>query len=252
MDITLYFERIEQYVSGDMTADARAAFEAELTQNNDLRQALALYRQSNEVVEQGIENNLRQQLQQWAAAEQQPPLTVVHGPAKSKIWTRLAIAASVALLLGWFGWQWAGSAPSSQELYASYYEKPADSNFRSGGTAHPLQPGFDALQAENFTAATAFFSTIAPGDERYFEAQYYLGHVYLLSRDYPKAITAFTACANSGEAKFAEKAAWNLALTYLAAGNTEAPAFNTLLEKMATDTNHSFHDKAKKLQEDLR
>jgi len=252
MDLELYIERIERYESNAMSVAERRDFEAELAANNDLQEALALYRQSNEVIEQGVENQLRAQLQEWAQAETQAPTVASKKVSMNVTWGRLAIAASVALLLGWFGWQYTSSQYTDSALYAAYYEKPVTSNLRSGAnTAHPFQAGFEALESNNGATAVNFFSAITNDNERYAEAQYYLGHSYLSLKQYDSAIAAFQRCADSQDIRFQEKGAWNMLLTYVAAGRTEDPVFKALLQAMAGSPDNGNQAKAKKLQQQL-
>ncbi len=253
MNIELYIERIEQYETGAMTASGRSDFEKELAENSELQEALALYRQANDAIEQHIENNLRTQLQGWAsedarasAAETRPAGRVV---SMGTVWMRWAVAAGFALLIGWFGFQWAGNQYSDQALYASYYEKPADSAFRAGDSeTHPLQPGFDALQGGKNADAMVFFSDIRPDNDRYAEAQYYFGHAAVQLKQYDTAIGAFRRCAERNEPKFREKAEWNMLLAYVAAGRSDEPAFEALLAQVANAGDHSYQVQAKALQ----
>lgn len=256
MDLELYIERIEQYETGQMPAIERAAFESELAANNELRQALALFRQANDVVEQRVENSLRAQLREWNDAVVETPLTVTK-PATKVVamrtnWTRLAVAASVALLIGWFGVRWAGSQYSDQALFAGQYEKPADSSFRSGATNdRPLQPGLDAWLAGDLSKAATFFRNIPTENEYYAEAQYYLGHVALQQQQYDTAIGAFTQTVQRSTSKFREKAEWNRLLAYLAAGRTKEPDFQLFLKQIASNSAHSYQAQAKELQNKL-
>ena len=257
MDLELYIERIELYETGAMSAAERAAFEAELDSSSELRQSLALFRQANEVIEQRIENGLREQFRQWNDAAAQAPLTVTK-PAGMRVvsmrtsWIRLAVAASVALLVGWFGVRWAGSQYSDQVLFTGQYEKPADSAFRSGTAAErPLQPGFEAWLAGDLEKAATFFNTIPPNDEYYAEAQYYLGHTALQQRQFDTAITAFGSSAERSASKFREKAEWNRVLTYLAAGRSEESNFQAFLVQIANDPAHSYGPQARVLQKKL-
>ena len=252
MNLERYIDRLEQYETGAMTSAERAGFERELAENAELRQALALYRQANDVVELQVENTLRTQLQHWAVAD--TPTGTSRGRVVSlrTTWVRWAAAAAAALLLGWYGLHWAGNRFSDPALYASFYEKPTDSGFRAGSSgAHPLQTGFDALQAADFPRAIAFFSNIPADNERYAEAQYYLGHAALQSGQFDTAIAAFQAAAGRDEPKFREKAEWNLLLAYLAAGRDEDPTFRTLLNRVAETPAHSFSDQAKELRSKL-
>ena len=256
MNLELYIERIEQYESGALTATERADFERDLAERSELQEALALYRQANHAIEQQVENNLRRQLQQWTAEDIRASETDTRPGGRvvsiGTVWMRWAVAASVLFLLGWFGFSWAGSHFSDQALYSAYYEKPADSAFRAGGSeAHPLQVGFDALLNGNNAAAVSFFSAIVPDNDRYAEAQYYLGHAAVQLKQYDTAIQAFQRCAQRNEPKFREKAEWNLLLAYLAAGRTGDPAFKALLDRMAQSDDHSYHTAAKELGEKL-
>ena len=241
-----------------MSAADRSAFETDLAANAELKQAYEAYLQANEVVEQGIENNLRTQLQEWAGEQTAQSPLVATKTVGSKVvsmssnWARLAVAASVALLIGWFGWQWAGSTYSDQSIYAGYYEKPAVSDFRSvSGISNPLQPGFDALQANNLTSAISSFASIPADNEYYAEAQYYLGHAALQSAQSDDAIAAFVTCIDSADARFREKAEWNLVLTYIAAGDSHFPEVTLGLEKIAGNPAHSFHKQAISMQQEL-
>ncbi len=252
MNLELYIDRLEQYETGALTDAERAGFERELAENGELRQALALYRQANDVVELQVEHTLRAQLKQWAAAGTQTGAGGGRVVSMRSVWVRWAAAAAVTLLLGWYGLHWAGNRFSDPALYASFYEKPADSGFRAGATgAHPLQAGFDALQAADFPRAIAFFGAIPPDNERYAEAQYYLGHAAAQQGQFDTAIAAFQAAAGRDEPKFREKAEWNLLLAYVAAGRDEEATFRTLLNRVAETPAHSFSGQAQELRSDL-
>lgn len=248
MNIELYIERIEQYESGTMGAAERSAFEDELSTNTELRQARDLFLKANDVIEQGIENKLRHQLQGWAGNTNQAPI-------RSKVvsmnttWVRMAIAASVALLIGWFGFQWAGNQYSDQGLYASHYEQPDASAFRAAGAVHPLQTGFDAMQTGDLLDAAAFFGSIPADSDRYAEAQYYLGHASLQLKQYDAALAAFTTCSERPESKFREKAEWNLLLVYLATGNSDE--VKRRVAQIAGNPDHSYQQKAETLSNEL-
>lgn len=258
MDLERYIQRIEQYETGALSAAEQTAFDAELISNPALREALALFRQANDVIEQGVENNLRAQLQEWNQETGQMTVTATEPVTRRVVsrrinWVRMAAAASVALLLGWFGIRWVGSQYADQELFAGQYEKPADSVFRSGATAeHPLQPGYGAWLAGDWPQAARFFGNIPADSEYYAEAQYYLGHTALQQRQYPTALAAFGQAAGRPAAKFKEKAEWNRVLTYLAASRTAEPDFQIFLASIANDPAHSYQAQASILQEKLR
>jgi tetratricopeptide (TPR) repeat protein len=251
MDLELYIERVEQYEQGLMPEAERSAFEAELASNAELRQALELYRLGQEVIEQGVETQLRRQLQGWAASDTgtaAAPLTARRVTMRP-MWMRLAAAASVALILGWFSIQWVSRDYSDEALFAAQYEAPDTGTSRSGVTLdNPLETGFKALENNNLQAAEDFFKSIQPDNERYAEAQYYLGHTAGQLKHYDLAIAAFQSSIQRNEAKFQEKAEWNLLLAYLAAGQTDNADFQNLLNRIAGDPNHAYQKRAEALQ----
>lgn len=254
MDLELYMERVEQYAQGTMPASDRAVFEAELTANPDLREALDLYRLGQEVIEQGVEAQLRSQLQGWAKSESGTAApTMTAGRVNTRaLWIRLAAAASVLLILGWFSVQWAGERYSDEALFSSQYESPEAGTFRSGtAMENPLEPGFKALEDGRLQAAEDFFKSVSPNQERYAEAQYYLGHAAMQLGHYNLAVDAFKACIQRNEVKFKEKAEWNLLLTYVAAGQTNDPDFRNLLDTMRNDNGHSYQREATQLNKKL-
>lgn len=251
MDLELHIERVERYAEGQMPEAERRAFEAEMAANAELRQALDLYRLGQEVIEQGVEAQLRQQLQGWAASDTDTaaaPLTARRVTMRP-MWVRLAAAASVALILGWFSIQWASRDYSDEAIFAAQYEAPEPTSFRAGVTIYnPLETGFKALENKDLQAAENFFKSIQPDQERYAEAQYYLGHTAGQLGHYDVAIAAFQAAMERREAKFQEKAEWNLLLTYVAAKQTDRADFQNLLNRIAADQNHAFQKRAVELQ----
>lgn len=254
MNHELYIERLDQYATGSMSDPERAAFELELKENPELREALALYRESEAVIEQSIENNLRQQFQSWAAADHttQPIAT---GKPEAKVIslrtvvTRWAVAASVLLVAGFFYLYQSSQNLSDQSLFAANYEAPEDGPVR--GDAAPVDPisqGAEAFNNKNYAVARTFFNQIPATDAPYAEAQYYLGHIALQQQQYDDAITAFEKTVQANDTRFTDKAQWNLVLTYLAANRTEDAGFKALLATLAGDVNHSYYEQAKALE----
>ncbi len=253
MNPDLYIERLDQYASGALSDEERAAFEAELKENPELQEALALYRESEAVIEQSIENDLRQQFQAWAAADlATQPLATEKREAKvislRTVALRWAAAAVVILVSGWFILQQSSLGLSDTALYASNYEAPDGSLLRGSAPEDPLSQGAEAFTLKNYAVARTFFSQIPPTDPPYAEAQYFLGHIALQQQEYDNAIAAFDKAIQANDIRITEKAQWNMALTYVAAKRTEDAAFQTLLANIAGDENHSYYEQAKVLE----
>lgn len=253
MNHDLYIERLDQYATGSMSDSERAAFEAELQENAELREALALYRESEAVIEQSIENNLRLQFQSWTA-ENRAAQPVATGKHETKIIslrtvvTRWAVAASVLLVAGFFYLYQSSQSLSDTALFAANYEVPDGSLMRGSAPADPLAQGAEAFSNKNYAVARTFFNQIPPTDPPYAEAQFFLGHIALQQQEYDLAIAAFDKAVKANDIRITEKAEWNIVLTYVAAGRTEDANFKTLLTALAGNVNHSYYEQAKALE----
>lgn len=60
-----YIEKIERFLSGQMDAAEKEAFENELQENEDLQKELSAYLLAQEVVEKEIENELKEKMEEW-------------------------------------------------------------------------------------------------------------------------------------------------------------------------------------------
>lgn len=253
MQLELYFDKIEKYVSNEMSVTEKAAFEQEVAANTELRQALELYQLSNETVEIGVEDDLREQFRQWSAEEKKEQTN----PREAKVvsfrtrFMAFAAAASVLLIVGFFGWNFARQNYSDEALAAGFYHSPEMSSFRNSDAQDAdWEAGLKAFENGNYTEASAVFQREVTESPRYAEAQFLLGDCYLKLENPAAASTAFQTVINSNDVRFREKAEWQLALSYLQAGNSDNE-FQILLEKIASDSNHSFQRDAMALQSRL-
>lgn len=260
----VYFDTIERYTEGSMSPAERAQFERQLSEDAALKEAYETYLTGQAVLEQGIENTLRQQLKQWAA-EEGPFLTAAAGGAaqaaetpKAKrvsmrpLWARWAVAASVVLLAGFLWFRLGDSGTNSANLFAAYYQLPDGGAMRSGSSStDPLATGRQAFAAKDYKTAADFFQNIPASDTYRAEASLLLGHAALQLHEYDRAIAAFSETIALGDVKFTEKAQWNLALTYIAADRAQIPACRALLTALASDPGHSYAEQARKVLEDI-
>ena len=246
------FDRIEAYLNGEMSETEAQAFDKEITQNTALAAAIDRHLVANDAIELMIEDNLRAELEQLRTEETSETKVVSIGKKKTarfrSLTSRLAVAASVAVLLGFFGIQWSNNNYSNTALLEATYQPYDLSAVRSaGGEAHPFAPGLRAYESGNFAEAVEFFKTIPEADSRYIEAQFYLGHSLYQNKAYATANTAFEKVTNSKDIRFEEEAEWYLALSHLAENNLNTD-FNNLLNKMADDKDHIYHSKAQNLR----
>lgn len=248
-------EKIEKYVNGEMSASEEKAFDAAIEQDATLATAVDNFGVANDAIELLIEDNLRTELDNLRAEESAESANNVVSINKSKPVARmrslrryLAMAASVALLLGFFGMNWAGSNYSDAALGEGIYSGYDMPNVRSGGnTLHPFSEGITAYNAGDYAKAIPFFQGIVVDDPRYAEAQFYLGHALLKNKDFSSAATQFKKVQTLNDVRYTENAEWYQIVAQLSAEQTN-DEFYTLLNKITNDSNHTFNSQAVDLQ----
>lgn len=173
-----------------------------------------------------------------------------HETRFTSLWVLLGI---IAIVFGWYGFNWTKNHYSDQALFTAYYESPAELlNLSGAAVAQPLQAGFTALQAGRYNEAVSIFNNFKPGQDQFIEAQYYLGLAAMQEKDYGTAFYALRAATESVEPKIQEDATWYLALAYLATSRTEEPEFKSMLASVAASSNHAYNLEAQILQTKVR
>ncbi|MEM6318587.1 MAG: hypothetical protein AAF960_13025 [Bacteroidota bacterium] len=199
-------DKIEAYLNGDMTPKAEAAFDAAIEKDAELAAAVDNFGVANDALEILIEDNLRKELEAMSQ-EQASSSNVVSINKKQPVArmrnlrTYLAAAASVALLVGFIGWNWASSNFTNSALsneFSSEYQMP---NVRAGNSVvNAFADGINAYNAQNYAEANQFFSSVVVDDPRYAEAQFYLGHTLLAQEKAAEAAQQFQKVAFPGTA----------------------------------------------------
>lgn len=253
---------IEAYIGGDLDNSATQAFVARMDEDADLANTVEAYEVGEDALEMLIENNLRAELKQLQSestaakvvpmASKDRKLTVAtKQPAKRRsLFSSLAAAASVALLLGFFTFQY--SATSMDNLLAEHSTFVMPEPNRSGDVAneHPLTVGMEAQKKEDYTTAINFYKNIPTDNIRYNEAQSLLGHTYYENKAYSEAINQFEKVAAAGDIRYKDQAEFYQLLSYVANDQQDAN-FDSLMNKILSDGTHNYHQKAKALNSDL-
>lgn len=263
-----HFDRIEEYLAGDLTEQEMSAFEQEMNSDTTLQKTVDKHITAHDAVELIIEQNLREDFKQWRQeemADKKDDMPQI-GRRTTFRFTKMArvyaIAASVVLLLGVGLWNVLGdSGLSNEELAATYYEAPNYAEFRNaaelpdGATGMDLEPAFEeglnALQTNDFEKAVQAFTQIPETSPRYEQVQFYLGHCHYQLKNYENASIALQLAANGNDVKVKDEAEWYLIVNWIASDQKDEQ-FQTLLNKIAEDEGHSFERKAKKLIKDLK
>jgi len=132
----------------------------------------------------------------------------------------------------------------------SYYESTPLEIVR-GGTDAPLDPAITAIQSADYTGAETFLKSINEDNEYYADAQYLLGRTYYQQGEAQQAIDVLKSLENNANPNLVESANWLTVLSYLQMGDTSNNDFKSLLDTMANDAGHSFHQESIELQQKL-
>lgn len=259
MNTEKYFDRIEQYFAGEMNAAEERAFEAEMETNSELKETVEGYHLADEALELLIGDNLRNELQEWGQEAAGAKVVSIQKEQKREAKvislrsyaSRFAMAASVLLLIGFFTFQFMGSQYSNESLRTAYYENPDFSQLGiRGDDEFSLDDAYTALKANDLDKGMSLLQEIPADNNFYAEAQYRLGEVYLVKKEYKNAIKAFDNVVTTGHTSFVEDAEWNKIVAYLGTDNLNDD-FHITLDNIVNDDGHAHYKKAKKLKEEL-
>ena len=243
-------DKIEAYLNGQLDAGTEAAFEREIEQNPDLARAVDNFGVANDALEVLIADNLREEMKSWSGEQKTTNVVSINRNRRSRMryW---AAAASVALVLGFFGLNIFSNGFSNDVLGRDFYENYEVSGLRSARAAdNPLATGLSAYAEKDFAAAAEVFRGVPAADDRYEEAQFLLGHTLMEQRDYAAAADQFGRVIEQNDVRYRETAEWNQLLAWLHLDRTDA-TFQARLQKIVADPAHSKNAEAVQLNERL-
>ncbi len=249
--------RIDAYLFGKQKPAERAAFEAEMEQDEQLKADVELLRTEHRAMELMVQKDLASQLKQWSQEAQELEHQAPVIPLQRRFIGRrvLAIAASIVLLVGFLGQMWVFNNYSGKALSDNSFAQTATNpNEVRGpkGTPLPqqLQLGLQALKDGDPSQAIQHFDQVQ--DATFADlAQIMKGEQLYQQEDYPAAIEVFrNLIDNANTALYKEKAEWLLLLCLHASQTNEVEKLE-LLEKIAGDEAHYYHSAGKDLKERL-
>lgn len=264
MNTDKYFDTIEQYFEGQMSPQEAADFEAEIERNPALKTSVENYEIANDAIELLVEKNLRAELEEWqqeADTDQIKPL-LKGEKNEAKVFKmrtlvrNLSIAASVALVIGFFTFQMLGNQYSNENLMSTNYGEINFSTIRgenpdaASNSELVLEEATTAWANNNYDRAIELVEGISPTDEYFAKAQYILGHSFYQKGEFKKAQTAFETTATQQNEKYTEKAQWYEILAAIGANESEL-IINNKLDSIIADKGHAFEQKALDLKADL-
>jgi tetratricopeptide (TPR) repeat protein len=119
-------------------------------------------------------------------------------------------------------------------------------------TKDALSQAAEAFEAKNIRSALRLAMSVPASDERYADAQLFLGQVYFSQKQFEKAERAFRAALATGNIG-ADEAEWNILLCLLAQYPAKKADFDALSAKISDDAgDHIFKEEAKQLREQMK
>ena len=227
MDTLNHYDRIQKYLSQQLSTEQVRQFKSDLSRDADLEQeyaaVLAAQKATDLLAYQGIKNIIKE--------EQAQQIKVIKKP-KQHIW---AAAASILLLIFALVYWLPSTSPSPQALAQEYFEKPISSTLKGKTrTSDLLQKAEMAYEKEDYLTVISSLKEIKEEDALFSEAQFILGNACFKSHQPEAAIQAYRKVLASPNSLSLEQAEWNLIMAYLYQGKIDET--EKLLSKMEANT----------------
>jgi hypothetical protein len=263
-----YFDAIESYLLGYLSADKKAAFEAEIAANPALAQAVEQQRTEHAAMQQLRREAMRAKMRTWQAGGAETTATTSTatlseaerqaGTPLKITWSRtrfiqMAVAACFALLGAWFFLRPEVSTGDNfaiaNNLYPGWPENMRDVNT----PADPLDAAVDALKKQN-AAGLSLLDQVPADHPLYATIPLLKSDFYFRQKQYDQAMALSRQTANTAMDKnIREGAEWRLALALLAKNGPDATEFKTVFDSILRAGEAHFHHKdAVKLQQQLK
>jgi len=240
------FDRIEQYLHGDLSTSERASFERELQEDERLRERLALHRLADEAGPLLVEDEIRERLD--------------HIRSKSRVRSRffslgrLGIAASLLLVAAASVLFYAQLNYSEAALAETYRMAPLTTLQADRGASGSFKEAQSLIRSGQISAeAIALLDDLDPSDPNFLKGQYLLAHRFMKENQFDQALPRLERLMerSSEVASWADlqELDWNLAVCLLAVGREDRA--RKLFGEIARDSTHPQGERARALLRDL-
>lgn len=261
--MTNSYERIQQYLDGDLKGKDLQEFESQLQADTALSEELDLMKEvrSSVALHQNIkekEASLDKTLDGLGTTYFSEETEEEEVASKVRPIRRiLAIAASILLLLSVLGFLYANQRFSAKALATSFLEKPLrDTDMGQVGGASILKEGKAAYFAQDYHKTKSLLQSITIDEGAVFdEAQLFLAYTAFAENQYKTAITNFSNLIEQTTRSIPNtdrnKLRWNRLLAYVGSGQTETDIFKQELAYFLNGKSVFYQQKAVTLQDAL-
>ena len=205
------FEEIERYLEGDMDKDEKEIFEKSLSGDNTLAKRVRVQKETHDMVELYTRDTIKHRIKSiHDKAKKQPKTGFTQFSA-------ISIAASITAVLLVATAILYGLAINydTQKLADNAFE-PYPNRFRTMGEKEQgaFYQGLTAYDQQDYPEAITQFSKVVTGNEKYLDAQFYLGVAFLGSKRYTDALPPLLLVVEENSL-YESSAKWYLSLVYL-------------------------------------
>jgi len=225
-------EKIEQYLSGQLSPQELTAFERALASNKELAKQVEMMRDLDLALADEKAVEVQQTIQQvgkdFFAADHTSGNTKKHSIKRLPFYRRpLAIAASILFLVAAAALIWqmnaGGTSLSNDELFAQYYSIEKMSPTVRGDQQTDSLYNLALLQYNDkqYSSAINHLNTLLEQDPDNLQFVNALANAYLNDQQLEKAKVQFKRIVEDGKSIMAPKAIWYLALIQIKQGKVE-------------------------------
>lgn len=232
-----YVEKANAYFKHQLSSDEQVKFEKEIEADPELRQFVEEYQLAIDAIDYNEEAVLKDKFSTWRKNEKKTSIR--------RLIVYSSIAASIAILLGFFINSYFSGPKTYQELAYQNYYLPESPGASMGDSQLHWNQGINAFKTKDYQIAIQEWEQI-PGSDP--EINYYLGHAYFNVKDYQKASVIFNALSKETSI-YSFPSDWYLLLCYLSENNIEM--YNHQSDKILANKEHPFYNDAFKLKNEV-
>lgn len=226
-------DQFDAYLKGQLSADEKAAFEKELSANEDLRTAFEQHRTAEKAIRLESRKALKNQFSDWDS----------ENTSKSHPWTKWASVAALLVVAGAAALFFATNN-TYQDVYQNHYTRYPNI-VSTRGSQSPAAVLLQAYDSRNYHRFIEQVSTANTNDT----LQFYMGIAYMELADFEKAENTFSSFTFQNSTALEQVRQYYLGLCHLQQGHIELAT--TILEKLAQNKTSSYSEKAAKLLKDM-
>lgn len=208
------FNRIEEYLDGQLSSGDSQEFKLLLDTNPDLELELSFRKELNEALRDKTFLEFRKMVNERTQSKGSTSATFSIKKDILRTWHLAAASFALILVVGGL-WYILSNKPYSTERLVSKYYKPAGPilQFRSVefNADDALKEAFGFYKQNDFNNALKYFNSL----ENQITAKFYSGICYIELEQFQKAISSFEYVINDKDNLFVEQADWYLGLIYL-------------------------------------